>query len=137
MLDELYVTLAVVPLSITEFLISLNDDVSIGYIVWMESDRLISSILLILAESTVTCISIGVPFSISEEVYTPGVYIMEEPLASDKDEFLTGALVVLLAGSLPESIYMIAVITNIIIIHMVIISFLSGITNILVELLIR
>ena len=124
--------LAVEPLSITAFLMSPNELVSIGYIVWTDSDRLTSSILLILSEPTVTRISTGVPLRISEDVYTPGEYVAVLALFC-----LLVVLAGLLSGSFTESIYIVAIMINAAIMHIVIISFLSGMTNILVGPLIR
>ena len=125
--------LAVVPRWITAFLISSKDGASIGYIVWTDSDILTSSMLLILSESTVTWISTGFPLSIREDVYTPGEYVTLVLI----ELFCPAAFVGWLSGSLSDSIYIAAIIINAIITHNASISFLSGMTNIRVEPLIR
>ena len=62
----------VVPASMTLAATSSNEVVSLGYIVVIDSERLTSSMLLMLEESTVTWISTGLPSNRIEAVYTPG-----------------------------------------------------------------
>ena len=62
----------VVPASMTLEATSSNEVASFGYIVVIDSERLTSSILLMLEESTVTWISTGLPSNRIEAVYTPG-----------------------------------------------------------------
>ena len=62
----------VVPASMTLEATSSNEVVSLGYIVVIDSERLTSSMLLMLDESTVTWISTGLPSNRIEAVYTPG-----------------------------------------------------------------
>ena len=62
----------VVPASMTLATTSSNEVVSLGYIVVIDSERLTSSMLLMLEESTVTWISTGLPSNRIEAVYTPG-----------------------------------------------------------------
>ena len=76
--------------------------------------------------------STGVPLSISEDVNTPGEYVAVLALFC-----LLVVLAGLLSGSFTESIYIVAIMINAAIMHIVIISFLSGMTNILVGPLIR
>ncbi len=79
----------VVPASMTfSKATSSNEVVSLGYIVVIDSERLTSSMLLMLEESTVTWISTGLPSNRIEAVYTraefrsvgiiKGVSILEE-----------------------------------------------------------
>ena len=60
------------PASMTLAATSSNEVVSLGYIVVIDSERLTSSMLLMLEESTVTWISTGLPSNRIEAVYTPG-----------------------------------------------------------------
>ncbi len=62
----------VVPASMTLEATSSNEVVSLGYIVVIDSERLTSSMLLMLEESTVTWMSTGLPSNRIEAVYTPG-----------------------------------------------------------------
>ena len=67
----------VVPASMTLAATSSNEVASLGYIVVIDSERLTSSMLLMLEESTVTWISTGLPSNrIGAEWMEGGVFVL-------------------------------------------------------------
>lgn len=136
------------PASMTLDATSSNEVVSFGYIVVIDSDRLTSSMLLMLDESTVTWISTGLPSSSIEAVYTPGQNIgvsalsrgvsISEELSEEAEAFtalLLGEVEFLELSELSLPVRITANIMKAIIITAImapIRSFLKGMTTILV-----